>query len=356
MLGHSAISDAPISALAEEFVPPTPVFMAVRRFIRTSFLGISPTMLRGKVTWRGVSPDDAAPVPGAYLNVRRFIHFSPAHMPVEIFRGKVTWRFGVSEDINPSGFRIPQVLRRLNRGHTPHPRQLTGRVRWRPGVSPPWVEFTQVYEQGYRVADDGLNVYELFVGEDGPPDFTAPPEATSPTLPFSWSPTPPGTGTLDLHIVVRKRNKYDLQSFNVYETIKTIDTLGAEQPEPVSAPMDVRVYDGATGYIQVISKYLSSDDPQPADTWDVWVKIGSNPVIGVDAVSFTGAMSFFGVEAGLSRTFGPYSPGTVAHVLVSARRDSDDVRASAAIVLHTLAEALELMDGSLFGGEVYEQE
>lgn len=160
----------------------------------------------------------------------------------------------------------------------------------------------------------------------------------------------------ELHIVVRKRNKYGLLSFNVHETIKIVDDgTGAEQLSLVSAPQNVVVYDGASGYIQVLAKYLSSDDEDPADTWDIYVKIGSDPVPGVDAVTYTGPMSFIGEESGLSQTLGPYTPGDTAHVLVRARRDADDEVGSAAVVQHVLAETLELTDGFLFGGETYEQ-
>lgn len=227
------------------------------------------------------------------------------------------------------------------------------RPRGAGGFQTGFVESTQVYEQGFRIADDSLDVYELYVGEDGPPDFTASgqPVTTSPTLPFSW--TPPG-GTVALHIVVRKRNKYGLGSFNVFE--KVIEFVGGvEQPSAVSAPRNVVVYDAATGYIRVVAKYLKSDDPSPATHWDVYVKIGSSPVIGVDPVTYTAAMSFFGAESGLATTIGPYTPGQVAHVLVSARRASDSERGNAAVVQKTLAAALDITEGTIFGGNVYEQ-
>jgi hypothetical protein len=220
------------------------------------------------------------------------------------------------------------------------------------GPASGYVDTAQTYEEGFRVADAAYDLYELYVGQDAPPDFTASgqPVATSATLPFSW--TPPG-GTVDLHIVVRKRNKYDLESFNVYETVISF-VAGVEQPTTISAPMGLAAYDWESGYLRVVSKYISSEDSEPADTWELYVKIGSAPVIGVDAAVYSGAMVFLGVEAGFSQTVGPYTPGTTAYILLAAKRTSDSERGTTTLQ-KVLAEAIDLDDGQMFGGEAYEQ-
>lgn len=219
-----------------------------------------------------------------------------------------------------------------------------------------WVTTTQTYEQAFRVANTALDLYELYVGEDAPPDFDSPPEATSPTLPFSWSPTLPSSGEVTLYLTVRKRNKYNLQSFNVYSTVMVVDALG-EVPGPVSAPFDVVAYDTATGYLNVVAKYVKTEDRNPADTWEVYVKFGSDPVPGVDTPAYTADMAFFGVESSVAAPVGPYTPGAVARIVVVAMRADDSERGASAVVLKTLAEApVDLSEGFLFGGNVYEQE
>jgi hypothetical protein len=255
---------------------------------------------------------------------------------------------------------ITQTRRRIVRRSRIQPGQ-NGRVR-RWGVRRTSTEstHTQTFEQGYRVADASLDRYELYVGEDTPVDFDASgqPVATSVTLPFSWSPTPPGSGSSkDLHLVVRKRNAYGLVGFNVYETIKRIDSLGAEELGPVTAPLGVAVLDQETTYIRVIARYDSSEDENPADTWEVYLGWGSDPTPGVDSPIYSGSMVFIGSQAGLAILLGGsgYAPGSTAHVIVTAKRASDNERASAAVVQHVLAEVLDLSAGELFGGSAYEQ-
>lgn len=215
--------------------------------------------------------------------------------------------------------------------------------------------YTQVYQQAFRVADTAFDLFELFVGEGVAPDFTSPPAATSPTLPFSFTPTPPGTGsTTELHLVVRRRNTFDLQSFNVGEVLRTIDSASAEVVT-ISVPIDVQVYDGLATFLSPVAKYVSLDDPLPADTWEVFVTIGSDPDPLVDAPAFTGPMSFVGVESFLVASVGPFTPGTVAHVIVVAKRAAGSEVGIAAVVLKAVVLPLDLLDGEMFGGGTYEQ-
>jgi hypothetical protein len=225
-------------------------------------------------------------------------------------------------------------------------------------MSPSFLIYTQTYDQAFRVADSAYDLFELYVGEDVSPDFSSPPAVTSATLPFNYTPTPPATGlTLDLHLVVRKRNAFNLQSFNVWERIVTIDSASAAVIT-ITPPLDVAVYDASTlGFIKVIAKYVTLDDPVPADTWEVFVTIGSDPDPLLDVPAFTGSMSFLGVEAMLQTDIGPYPyiPGTVAHVVVVAKRTAGSEVGIAGVVLHTLAISLDLSLGEMFGGGSYEQ-
>lgn len=252
----------------------------------------------------------------------------------------------------------PDRFRRFARQfQPPHPSLLRGRVKRRGARLVDWQEFSQVYQDGFRVADASLDRYELYAGVDTPPDFDASgqPVATNPTLPVMWTPpTPPSSGEI-LYLVTRKRNKYGLLSFNVFPTLVALDSLGAEDLGPVSAPFSVNVIDGETGYLRVIASYSGSEDRNPADYWEVYVKFGSDPVAGVDTPVYDEPMVLAGLSAGLAVDVGPYTPGTTARVLVVARRDFDDERGIASVVQKVLAENLDLEEGQMFGGNVYEQ-
>jgi hypothetical protein len=277
---------------------------------------------------------------------------------MDVFEGRVTRRPGVSQDfistlpVDRYRHFIPEVL--------PPEDVFEGLTTRRLGQPPGFVEYCQIYQQGFRIADSAFDLYELYVGEDTEPDFSATgqPVATSPTLPFLWTPTPPASGaTLDLHLVVRKRNEYNLDSFNVFSKILRIDSVGSEVLGPVTAPDNVSVYDDVTDSIRVITKYVKSDDTTPADTWDVYVEVGIDPVPGVDTPKFTGSMTFLGEEAFLSAVIADssFGAGDTVHVIVCAKRASDGEEACSPVVLYTLIQPVDLTDGQLFGGSFYEQ-
>jgi hypothetical protein len=354
MLGFTALSAAPLSDIGAPVVADEAVTNIKKYQRRSKGAPAIPSWLTGHSLRRdGVPASDF--VDQTVTNVNKLARQSVGAPPLEEFLTGKTLRRGGSPDTvaSPSQYRI-------SHGRSILPELVGGGAVRRMGGGRPtdWVEFSQTYTQSFRVADSSFARYELYVGENKSPDLEGPPTATSATLPFSWAPTPPSSGTKALHIVVRLRNKYGLGSFNVYETIRVINSAGVEQLGPVSDPQDVRIYDGATGYIRVIAKYVASLDQNPADTWEVYVKIGSAPVIGVDAPVSLGTaatMLFLGEETTLAVTVGPYTAGTVAYVLVVAKRAVDSERGVAPVVLHTLALALDLDDGQMFGGSVFEQ-
>lgn len=230
-----------------------------------------------------------------------------------------------------------------------------GRTRRSRNKPIPYFGWTETYTQGFRIEDTSLFLYELYVGENGPVDYTAP-VATSATLPFSWTPSLPSSGTAVYNVVVRQKNRYSMESFNVLSTqlkfVAHVPVLA-----PVHAPTNVIVYDDVSGYIRVVGKYVSTPDGiNPADTWELYVKFGSDPVPGTDTPVFTGPMTFLGVEAGITQLAGAYTPGTIAHVILVAKRSSDSSRGAAAVILHELAVNLNLSEGFLFGGNTFEDQ
>jgi hypothetical protein len=216
-------------------------------------------------------------------------------------------------------------------------------------------EFTLV--QGYRIAETALAQYELYVGEDAPPDLDAAPAATSATLPFSHAITPPVAGLKTIYSVLRQRTVYGLVSLNQQPKIFVIDDNGDLVLGPLTAPTLVTSYPTVTGYADVLASYNYSADEDSADKWEIYAKLNSDPVIGVDSPILT--VNVNEVSDGiayLNENIGPFATGNTLHVLVAVKRDADNERNSAAVVEVILPAAPELNAelASVFGGIVHE--
>jgi len=257
---------------------------------------------------------------------------------------------------------LPSVFALINQAHARRRRCLVLDAdaavldeRQRPRKQPrllPWATSTQTSVSGFRVADDNLVGWGLWVGVNKEPDLTANPTAFSSSSPVTHSPTLPATGQLaELNCVARKRNKYGLWGFNVLSRKVTVNHLGAEDLGPVTAPYDVAVYDYSAGYIRVLATYSGAADRNPADRWECYVSTtAADPTPGVSATASASTMSFGFGQAGLAVTVGPYTAGSAVRVVVTAKRNSDSRRASATAVPFTLASALSLEHGDLLGG------
>lgn len=220
----------------------------------------------------------------------------------------------------------------------------------------------KVYRETYRVADDSLNRYELYVGEDAQPDFDASdqPVATSATLPISYTPTPADSGqSKQLYCVTRKRNQYDMLSHNQHPTIVTIDDLGEEELGPLSAPEISNITDGATGEIVVAARYPRDVDTNEADTWDVYVEAGVDPDPDLDTPVLTQAFGKPGVEHQIVARIDGLTPGTTYHVMVTVRRAEESGSGEigeSPVVQHTTAVTynIDAENAEIFGGSEYE--
>lgn len=212
--------------------------------------------------------------------------------------------------------------------------------------------FSRSLLEFYRVADSTLDRYELYVGEDQAPDFLASdqPVATSATLPFTHTLTPPASGTTRFHCCVRKRNQYDLLSFNQGCTIFEIDSDGAEELGPLTAPVRAKALSAPNSTVLAAASYLGVDR-YPPDRWQVWAKEGSDPVPGVDSPVLDQAFSELQFQS-LLGSLGAFTPGSTVHVLIGVTRDEDGEVATAAVVQHVvpLADALSADDSAVFGG------
>jgi len=198
------------------------------------------------------------------------------------------------------------------------------RVDRRGGMPPPWREYVQEISGKYRV-EGAAGQYELYVGVDADPDFTAAPAQVSATLPFSYAVTPPGAGTKEYRLCLRYRNEYGLLSQNQYTRSYTIDDAGdLVVPDP-SAPEDVSIAE--TDELEVVVTalyYPDADGDNRADVWDIYDRDdGTNPDPAIDVATEV-AMAEVGHIERLAHGLGPYSFEADVRVIVRCRRDSDD--------------------------------
>jgi len=207
----------------------------------------------------------------------------------------------------------------------------------------------RVYREEFRVAEDALERYELYLGEDAPPDLSdsTQPVDTSPTLPFSYPLNLPSSGQeTEYYALTAYRNRFGLLSFNQHPRLITINDTGEEDPGVLSPPTIRRVLDDAVGTISVYSLYAYGVDRNEADAWEVYVKDGADPVPGVDSPVASGTLTRLGGDYQWKATISEswFSPGMTLHVLsVVYRTDSlDDTLGESEVVEHVLADTVDL--------------
>lgn len=178
-----------------------------------------------------------------------------------------------------------------------------------------------------RVSNNAAEGYAVYVGYDGPPDFSQDPDGFGTSLPVSFSVTTPPSGTTDLYVVLRKVNRYGLESQNQYAQVITIDSNGDEALGPISAP---EILDAVTGVDDEFNVYIAyrgiDTDANPADTWRLYVKKDTPPVPGTDTPVATGSASAQGAAI-----VGPYTEGDATyHIAATVYRTADSLESSAA--------------------------
>jgi hypothetical protein len=170
-----------------------------------------------------------------------------------------------------------------------------------------------------RIQNNALLGYAVFVGEDSLPDLSIDPTDFSATLPVSVPITPPGIGTKEINVVVRKRNSYGLYSKNQMVEKFTIDSSGDLVARPVTDPGECQAVPLQSGKIKVMGTYPTfGTDTYPATEFRIWIGTVA-PDTDVDVFDFEGPLY---VEW-FSRVFdGPYSAGTY-HVAICLYRSGD---------------------------------
>lgn len=160
--------------------------------------------------------------------------------------------------------------------------------------------------------------YNVYVGTDALPDLTAPPEAFSATLPIAVPITPPGAGTTDFYVIVRKQDHYGLESQNQQAQIIVVDDTGALVRPPIKQPVDVEVFvaDNATA-IKINAHYPTVGvDAYPANKWRLWV--ATSPPSVADPTTAQVDVNGTDVQIKVS----PYSAST-QYVMIALYRTTD---------------------------------
>lgn len=214
--------------------------------------------------------------------------------------------------------------------------------RFRPlGFRPGPREFITKHDGLHRVADDTLDEFELYIGQDASPDFTAPPAETFTSLPHTTTTvlTPPISGTRVFALVTRRRNRHNLLSQNIVEELIEIDSGGVQQAVKPTDPEDVAVAPTAGGTILVTASYFYTVDPpaSQADAFAIYFRTdGTDPDPTIDVPTIVSMVKVDGV-AKLSQTFGPFADTTPFKAIVRARIVSSGVESPSLTVFATAA-------------------
>lgn len=202
--------------------------------------------------------------------------------------------------------------------------------------------FGGVLRGRHRAANDALARYELFVGQDGPPDFGAAPFETFTVLPHVTAPlAAPPSGTRFYHLVVRRRNRWGLSSLNVTEFVVEVNAAGAEVAAPPSEPTGVRADAAAGRTVRVRAVYdYPVDGEDQADAFLVYSRSnGTDPDPAVDTPLEVAMGKADGV-ARLDVGIGPFTEGATVKVIVRVRRNgSPDVDSRSLSVVSAVATA-----------------
>ncbi len=198
------------------------------------------------------------------------------------------------------------------------------------------VTYTGTLRGVYRVANDGLVRFEVWVGDGALPDLSAAPDATSPTLPFNVA----LPAAQESHVIFRQRNAYDLLDSNLDVTIYDVAAGGALNAAPPRAPEHVEATAVTGGAVDVVATYIPAiDGVNRADTWVIYEKDGADPDPAVDPELQTVAMwvQTDNVDV-LTFRSAPFLDGTDTRWLVRTRRsgtpdvDSTNTAAVAVVV------------------------
>jgi len=198
------------------------------------------------------------------------------------------------------------------------------RVQYQVGA----VTFDEPLAGLFRVADDDLSRYELYIGQDVPPNLAAPPAATSVTLPFD---SPVLAPNHTYYLLLGRRNRFNMLAIGapVEATQIMIDGGGNQMNLPPSAPFDQMLVAKVGGTFVATATYFSATDaPLQANKFRLYFRTnGTAPVPGgvdapvdIDMIDTDGApqLNYQNNNGGVG-----WPPGTTMKMIIRSFRSSD---------------------------------
>lgn len=180
-----------------------------------------------------------------------------------------------------------------------------------------------------RIANDDLIGYELYLGINADPDFTAEPYAEFDALPYE---TPELTEGNEYRFVLRQRNAWDLQSRNVRSWSVVIAGDGESESLP-AAVTNPTLIPAESGRVLVSAFYYYQDEISPADQFVLYLKTGGDdPDPETDTPIFVTMVKSSGV-AQLKYLSLPYANDTTVKALIQTRRSTDEVSSISSSIL-----------------------
>jgi hypothetical protein len=127
----------------------------------------------------------------------------------------------------------------------------------------------------YRIATHALERYELFRGENAEPDLMASPYETFTQLPHIAD----GGVSVTLYLILRHRNKYNLNSQNSKSWQIKLDANGAVVPPNPQAPRSISIVPStdATGFVSAEYLYDVNDENAATDWLIYFTDNGVDP-------------------------------------------------------------------------------
>lgn len=174
----------------------------------------------------------------------------------------------------------------------------------------------QLHQRGLsRIANDDLIGFELYLGVDSEPDFSAVPLAVFESLPYETGELSPGA---NYHFVLRQRNAWDLQSRNVRSWTIKVDAEGDISTPPLPV-LESTLKPAENGRVRVQAFYDYSLDPYPADQFVIYlVDGGDDPDPDIDTPIFVTMRKASG-RASLDYISLPYANGTTVKAIIRTR-------------------------------------
>jgi hypothetical protein len=146
-----------------------------------------------------------------------------------------------------------------------------------------WLELNEAAGL-YRIADDALERYELFRGENEEPDLDGEPYETFTELPHITD----GGVSMTLYLVLRRRNKFNLSSQNIKSWEIKLDADGQMILPNPDAPQNISIVPAAGAKGLISAQYLFEDDDEYAAThWLIYFTddgIDPDPEVNVPTV------------------------------------------------------------------------